>query len=97
MNVLNKYKPQWIHGYPSIISLISSLMLEQNLKLNYNVKWITTGAENLLENQTLLIEKNFGLKPVQHYGQEKELQIYQNALKVIYMLMKITALLNLFL
>ena len=65
---INKRKLLWLHGYPSLISLLASFILESNLHLGYNVKWVTTGAENLMEHQAEVIRRAFGVKPIQHYG-----------------------------
>lgn len=66
---LNKYRPQWLHGYPSMIALLASYILDQNLKLDSEIKWVTIGTENLMPHQSNIIEKAFGVKPLQHYGQ----------------------------
>jgi phenylacetate-CoA ligase len=65
---LNQRKTGWVHGYPSTLSHLASLMKEQNLQLNFPVKFITTGAENLLDHQRQLIAEIFGTEPCQHYG-----------------------------
>src|SRR3990172_4442535 len=69
VDALNEFKVEWIHGYPSLLSTLASFMLELKLKLNYKVKWLTTGAENLLDFQKMKIEQAFGVIPIQHYGQ----------------------------
>ncbi len=56
----------WLHGYPSMISLIAQYALETGVKLN--LRWITTGAENLLSQQRQTIERAFGVSPIEHYG-----------------------------
>jgi phenylacetate-CoA ligase len=58
----------WLHGYPSLLSLIAAYILDTGFDLGYQPKWITTGAENLLPQQTSVIQKGFGVRPVQHYG-----------------------------
>lgn len=68
VEALEKYHLQWIHGYPSSISLLAQYMLENRIRLSYKVKWITTGAENLLQYQKDMIQKAFGVEPYQHYG-----------------------------
>jgi len=65
---LQKSHPPWLHGYPSLLALLASFMLDTNKELGYQLKWITTGAENLLPQQASLMEKAFGVKPIQHYG-----------------------------
>lgn len=68
IRTLEKYRPSWIHGYPSLISLLANYMNENAISLSYQVKWITTGAENLLDQQKKAIIKAFGIEPYQHYG-----------------------------
>lgn len=61
-------KCNWIHGYPSIIAQLAQFKLEFDSSPLENIKWITTGAENLLEQQKQIIKKAFGITPIQHYG-----------------------------
>ena len=59
----------WIHGYPSHIAKFAALALDAGLEPLPKVKWVTTGAENLLGNQMLLMEKMFPNAMIrQHYG-----------------------------
>jgi phenylacetate-CoA ligase len=69
VQLLRRRRPPWLHGYPSLLSLISSHILESGQNLGYQVTWITTGAENLLPAQKSRIEAAFGVSPRQHYGQ----------------------------
>ena len=59
---------QWLHGYPSLLALISKFGIEAGLAGTLPVKWVTLGAENLLPQQQTLIQQMFGVKPLQHYG-----------------------------
>ncbi len=65
---LRREKPPWLHGYPSLLALLSGHILGKGDDLGYQVQWITTGAENLLSQQAELIHKAFGAHPRQHYG-----------------------------
>lgn len=65
---LRRRRPPWLHGYPSLLVLLAGHILESGVELGYRVKWITTGAENLLPHQSELISRAFGVPPVQHYG-----------------------------
>lgn len=59
----------WLHGYPSSASMLASLIVDQCLEPITSVKWITTGAENLLEHQVQIIKKAFPNAIVRtHYG-----------------------------
>lgn len=68
VSALNKYKLQWIHGYPSSINLVAEYIINNNIKLDYKVKYVTIGAENLLDIQKDRIKTAFGVYPYQHYG-----------------------------
>jgi phenylacetate-CoA ligase len=57
---------EWIHGYPSLISLLASYALSFNTFLP--MKWVTLGAESLLPHQAELIRRAFGVFPIEHYG-----------------------------
>jgi phenylacetate-CoA ligase len=65
---LTKRRLSWLHGYPSLLALLASYMVERRVTLGYDVRWITTAAENLLPAQADLIERAFGVRPRQHYG-----------------------------
>jgi phenylacetate-CoA ligase len=60
---------RWIHGFPSSISLLAAYACDLGIRVP--VKWVTLSAENLLSHQVKLIETAFGVKPIQHYGQEE--------------------------
>jgi phenylacetate-CoA ligase len=65
---LRRRRPPWLHGYPSLLALLAAYVLDRGLDLGYNLRWITTGAENLLPQQRALLERAFGVRPRQHYG-----------------------------
>ena len=65
---LARSRVAWLHGYPSLLALLASHMLENNLHLPQQVRWVTVGGENLLPRQRQVIERAFGVKPRQHYG-----------------------------
>ena len=57
---------RWMHGYPSMVSLIAGYAIELGVKLN--LRWVTLGAENVLPHQVEAIRSAFGIEPIQHYG-----------------------------
>jgi len=66
---LQKRRISWLHGYPSQISLLASLMKEAGfVRVLPDLKIITTGSENLLESQQNIIVEVLGVPVVQHYG-----------------------------
>jgi phenylacetate-CoA ligase len=65
---LRRRRLPWLHGYPSLLTLLAGYMIDRGLDLGYTVRWITTGAENLLPQQRELIAKAFGVQPREHYG-----------------------------
>jgi phenylacetate-coenzyme A ligase PaaK-like adenylate-forming protein len=58
----------WLHGYPSLLALLASFLVEHRQTIATTVRWVTTAAENLLPAQADLIERAFGVRPRQHYG-----------------------------
>ena len=66
---LNAVRPPWIVGYPSLISLLASHMLESGRGLTYQPEGIALSSENLMPAQVVKIERAFGVKPIQEYGQ----------------------------
>ena len=68
VSMLRKAQPPWLHGYPSLLHLLASWIVDRKVDLGYQVKWITIGAESLMPNQSTVIEEAFGVRPIQHYG-----------------------------
>lgn len=64
----NRHRVRWLHGYPSAITTLAILMLEHNRQLDYPLRWISLGSEQVLDHQVEVIEKAFGVKPIHHYG-----------------------------
>lgn len=65
---LRRSKPPWLHGYPSLLALLAARILELGCGLDYELRWVTSGAENLLPQQRDLIKKAFNVQPRQSYG-----------------------------
>ncbi|MCD6579408.1 phenylacetate--CoA ligase family protein [bacterium] len=68
LDEIKRRKLIWLHGYPSLIALLASYVIDNNIDIGYKIKYITTGAENLLPQQITLIKNAFGILPKQHYG-----------------------------
>jgi len=65
---MNKWKPDFLRGYPSSIYQIATFIRENNLKIKFQPKSIFTTAEKLFYNNRTLIEKVFGTKVFDGYG-----------------------------
>ena len=67
---LREFQVEWVHGYPSMLTLLAQYANEQNLPIDLpRLRVVTTGAENLSTWQREVIRSAFGVKVVQHYGQ----------------------------
>lgn len=66
---IKKRQLTWLHGYPSSIARLSSLFIDSGFQPLSCVRFITTGAENLMDHQISIMEKAFPNAIVrQHYG-----------------------------
>ena len=74
-DVILKKRFEWISGYPSLMVLLAQWMNERSLSFDF-VKAVTCGAENLLEHQADAMERAFGVRPVQTYGQTENVAIF---------------------
>ncbi len=68
IDAIRRHKLTWLHGYPSMLSLLAARVVESGVALRPAIRHVTIGAENLTDQQSSLIEAAFGVKPVQHYG-----------------------------
>lgn len=67
LDEISKYSGVWIHGYPSLVSLLCSLSLSSGRTIG-NARWVTLGAESVLPHQIALIRNATQVEPIQHYG-----------------------------
>jgi phenylacetate-CoA ligase len=68
VDALNRLRPPWLHGYPSILALLARLISDSSLRLTYAPRLITIGAESLHGHQRQVIEQVFRCPVRQHYG-----------------------------
>lgn len=68
VGAINQYALRWLHGYPSMLSLLAQHVTEQRLVIKQPLDVVTTGAENLLPHQRRTIETAFGCPVREHYG-----------------------------
>ncbi len=77
-DVIRENRFPWISGYPSLMVLLAQWMNERGLSFDF-VKAVTCGAENLVEHQIDAMERAFGVRPVQTYGQTENVAIFSQA------------------
>ena len=69
LKCLRESKVSWLHGYPSVLSLLASYVVDFSLEPVRSVRMVTTGAESLSGSQRSQIERAFGARITEHYGQ----------------------------
>lgn len=73
---LNRFQPLWIHGYPSLLSILSKIAIDLSLRLNYKPQLVTCGSETLSSTQRKSISKFFDCHVSQLYGQAEGVAIF---------------------
>lgn len=74
-SIIRKKRFKWISGYPSLMVLLAQWMNARGLKFDF-VESVTCGAENLYIHQSDAIERAFGVRPIQSYGQTENVAIF---------------------
>ena len=65
---LNRFKPEFLDGYPSSFYTLAQYILEKKLELHFKPIAISTTAETLFDHQREVIEKAFGCKVYNQYA-----------------------------
>ena len=66
---IKRRKLTWLHGYPSHIARLAAFMIDSGLEPLKDVRFVTTGAENVLGNQAEVMQMAFPDAMIrQHYG-----------------------------
>jgi phenylacetate-CoA ligase len=65
------FKPAFVHGLPSGVSILADYFLKSNKKVP-NIKAILCGSENITDKQRKLIEKAFSARLFTWYGQTEK-------------------------
>lgn len=73
IDVINKYKPHFIHGYPSAIEILCKYIRDNEIQLTFNFRAILTVSENLYDHQRELMEKVFKTRVFSFYGHSERL------------------------
>jgi phenylacetate-CoA ligase len=69
LQAIRKNGISWLHGYPSILSVLAAYAIDNKIEFGTQVRIVTTGAESLFPHQRQHIRKAFNAKVFQHYGQ----------------------------
>ena len=65
---LNRYRPEYIYGFPSALYAFALLIERTGLKLSFKLKIILSTAETLFDFQREVISDAFGCPVVNEYG-----------------------------
>ena len=82
---INRRRLRWLHGFPSLLSLLAGYMAERGLRFDCPLTHVTTGSEHLHDYQKNIMEQAFGVTPHQHYGMTEDVaNISENKDHVMY-------------
>jgi len=71
VEVLNKFKPELIKGYPHVLYIVSKTIEEENLALTFSPRVIQTSSEQLPSYMRETIEMTFNTKIFDWYSQSE--------------------------
>ena len=72
IKIINNYEPQYIHAHPSLILVLSKLLLEENKKIELkNFFGILTSSETFFKIQKEEVYKVFNCKILDYYSNEE--------------------------
>lgn len=72
---IEKYKPEFIHGYMSAIVTLAKYIEYKSIRLNHQFKAILATSENILLEQKQYVEKVFNARVFSFYGHSERLII----------------------
>lgn len=75
IQLIEKYKPEFIHGYMSAIFVIAKYMESKRIVLKHNFKAILATSENILPIQREFVERIFNIRVFSFYGHSERLII----------------------
>jgi phenylacetate-CoA ligase len=71
IQLIRKFKPRYLWGYPSSISILAQYMQDNNVEHFSTVRALLCGSENLFEWQRELLEAVFQCRVFSWYGQSE--------------------------
>lgn len=72
VDLINTYKPKFLHVYPSVLTIVCNAILNYDLQIKYHPKGILCGSENTFPSQVTLFKKVFNSKIYRWYGLGEE-------------------------
>lgn len=73
---LDKYKPEFWHGYPSSILPLAQYLIDNNIQLSFVPRFIEITSENVTDIQLNKMERAFGTRPVQGYAMTEQVATF---------------------
>lgn len=74
---LERFKPEFWHGYPSSMVPLAQYLLDSGKKLSFIPKYIQLSSENVSENQLQKMKEAFGTRPIQGYALAEEVATFR--------------------
>jgi phenylacetate-CoA ligase len=72
VEVMRRFSPDFIHGYPSAVAIVAQFILENKIENLPPLKGVLCGSEAVIDHQRKLIEKAFKTRLLSWYGQSEK-------------------------
>jgi len=73
LGLIQDFKPNFIHGYPSAIIILARFIRQNNIRLKFKLKGIIGISENIIKAQREYIEDTFKTRFFSFYGHSEKL------------------------
>lgn len=73
VTLINKYKPEFIHGYISAVQILCKFIEKSKSHINYQIKGVLGVSENIHKHQVEYIEKILNARVFSFYGHSERL------------------------
>lgn len=74
---LEKYKPEFWHGYPSSFLPLAQYLIDNNIRLSFSPKYIQLSSENVTKVQLDKMKRAFGTRPIQGYAMTEQVATFR--------------------